>query len=47
MINEALFHLVNKEGSDHRFEVGGVFEVNEKIDLMTAEIGILFILFFV
>lgn len=47
MINKALFHLVDKEGSDDRFEVGVVLEVNEKIDLMTAEIGILLVLFFI
>lgn len=47
VINKALLHLVDKERSDDRFEVGVILEVNEKINLMTTEIRILFVLFFI
>lgn len=38
VIDKGLFHLVDKEGANDTLEVSMIFEVDEEIDLMTAEV---------
>ena len=44
MIDEGLLHLVSEEALYDSVEVIRVLEVDEQIDLMAAEVGILLIL---